>query len=164
MSFNLQKRSSYPWWFGAAVIATFICFYILLPEHSQSPQLLLSILGSIAAFFHFLYSQHNTNTERFIVLFNDFNSRYDKLNDDLNRIAKDSEDSELSAKDIQILYDYFNLCAEEYLFFKAGYIDKNVWEAWSAGIKYFLCSPRIASIWKEEIERGSYYKFSLDDL
>ncbi|SFM53882.1 hypothetical protein [Nitrosomonas communis] len=164
MPFNLQKRSRYPWLFGAAVVVSFTCFYALLPEHFQSPQLLLSILGSIAAFFHFLYFQHNTNTERFIVLFKDFNSRYDKLNDDLNRIAKKSNCFKLSQKEIQILYDYFNLCAEEHLFYKAGYIDENVWEAWSAGMKYFLCSPRIANLWAKEIKRGSYYKFSLDNL
>lgn len=160
MSFSLHKRSSYPWWFGASVVVAFAGFYAL-PERFQSPELMLSALGSIAAFFHFLYSQHNTNTERFISLFKNFNSRYDKLNDDLNRIMNLYENRKLNEKDVQILYDYFNLCAEEFLFYKAGYIDEAVWQAWKRGMEYFLCAPPIASIWEEERKRGSYYDFSL---
>lgn len=158
--FSLRRRSSYPWWFALAFAIALAAFY-LLPERNQSPQLLLSGIGGIAAFFHFLYSQHNTNTDRFIKLFQDFNSRYDRLNDQLNLIEKKREGPIVEELDIQTLYDYFNLCAEEYMYFKSGYIDKEVWSAWIKGMQYFANNPEILKIWQHELDHGSYYGFTL---
>ena len=87
---------------------------------------MLSLLGSIAAFFHFLYGQHNTNTDRFVRLFKEFNARFDQLNDRLNQIYSQSSELVADPRDLQCFYDYFNLCAEEYLYAKAGYVDGEV--------------------------------------
>jgi hypothetical protein len=127
--FSLRRRSAYPWWFGALATAALVGFF-LIPNQLQSAQLLLSVIGGIAAFFHFLYSQHNSNTDRFIKLFQEFNARFDKLNDQLNRIYLSSTILISDEKDLQTLYDYFNLCSEEYLYFKSGYIDQEVWKSW----------------------------------
>ena len=69
--FTIRRRQSYPWWFGSAMLVAVTGFY-LLPETRQTSELLPSLLGSIAAFIHFLYRQHNSNTDRFVALFNDF--------------------------------------------------------------------------------------------
>ena len=158
--FSLQRRSAYPWLFGGVAIAAIVGF-VLVPNQSWSAQLLLSFIGSVAAFVHFLYSQHNSNTDRFIKLFQEFNTRFDKLNDQLNCIHSSSTMSIADERDLQVLYDYFNLCAEEYLFFKSGYIDQEVWKSWLAGMRYFAENSEIRRIWQREVDQGSYYGFSL---
>jgi hypothetical protein len=67
----------------------------------------------------------------------------------------------LAADDKQLLYDYFNLCAEEYLYFKSGYVDAEVWQSWLRGMKLFASNPEIRRLWQEELESGSYYGFTL---
>jgi hypothetical protein len=54
-----------------------------------------------------------------------------------------------------------NLCAEEYLYFKSGYVDAEVWQSWLRGMRFFAAKPEILSVWKEELASGSYYGFSL---
>lgn len=161
--FSLRRRSSYPWWF-AGIAAAAIVGFLVLPEHLQSAQLLLSVIGGIAAFFHFLYSQHNNNTDRFIKLFQDFNARFDKLNDQLNTILLSSKVPIAEKQDLQTLYDYFNLCGEEYLYFKSGYIDQDVWQSWLAGMRYFAANSEVRRIWQRELDQGSYYGFTLNLL
>lgn len=100
--FSLRRRSAYPWWFGGLATAALVGFF-LIPNQLQSAQLLLSVIGGIAAFFHFLYSQHNSNTDRFIKLFQEFNQRFDKLNDQLNRIYLSSTIPISDEKDLQAL-------------------------------------------------------------
>jgi hypothetical protein len=157
---SLGRRASYPWAFLVVVILAGALLYAWKRD-GLGADLILSTLGGIAAFFHFLYSQHNVNTDRFISLFKEFNSRFDKLNDDLNRIGERSSGEVLSASDRQNLYDYFNLCAEEYLFYQAGYIDKDVWHSWLEGMAFFARVPEIRRVWEQELRHGSYYGFNL---
>jgi hypothetical protein len=126
-----------------------------------APEFLLSITGAIAALVHFLYAQHNHNTERFIGLFRDFTARYDRLNNRLNAMILRDGVTLLSGEDKLLLYDYFNLCAEEYLYFKSGYIDIEVWQAWLRGMGYFASNSEIRRLWQGELDSDSYYGFSL---
>ncbi len=158
--FSLHRKRAYPWLFACCAVVALVAFP-LLPTKAQSPELLLSLVGSIAAFVHFLYAQHNSNTERFIQLFREFNARYDKLNDRLNVIAQRTGEPIVDVTDFQHLYDYFNLCAEEHLFAEAGYIDRDVWASWRNGMKYFAAITEIRRVWARELEQGSYYGFTL---
>jgi len=38
----------------------------------------------------------------------------------------------------ELLFSYFNLCAEEYFFHKAGYVDQDVWKSWYRGMSVFF--------------------------
>ena len=159
-SFVLRRRSSYPFWFaGMASLAVVIfCF---LPEKFQLSQLLISIMSGVAAFFYFLYSQHSINTDRFIKLFQEFNVRYERLSDRLNALVQSNDEPFIRKNDLQVLYDYFNLCAEEYFYFCAGYIDTDVWHAWLNGMRHFAKHAEVRRIWQRELDQGSYYGFSL---
>lgn len=159
--FRVRRRSWYPWAFAATTLLATAGLYVWKRE-DISAELAISVIGSIAAFYHFLYGQHNANTDRFLILFREFNRRFDALNGELNFIrAKDSGEV-FSPTERQCLYDYFNLCAEEYFYFRAGYVDKEVWDSWLQGMHYFAESKGIRRLWEDELKQGSYYGFALN--
>ena len=57
-----------------------------------------------------------------------------------------------------VIESYFNLCAEEHLFYKRGFIDEDVWEAWQNGMRYYFGKDVVADLWEEQNEE-SYYEF-----
>ena len=157
MALTLHNRRWYPLIFfvgSAAAIAVWLRF-----SADRRPELLLSAIGGFAGLTYFLYRQHLDETKLFKDLFGDFNARYDALNDDLNAILFGPPESSLSGDERGHLFSYFNLCAEEYFFYKAGYIDRRVWESWCRGMKVFFGHPRIQALWEEDCKADSYYGF-----
>ncbi len=144
----------------ALVVAGNGAAFLFFPAR-LSLEFLLSITGAIAALVHFLYSQHNHNTERLIGLFRGFNARHDRLNNRLNALLLKDGALLLNGKDKQLPYDYFNPCAEEYLYFKSGYVDVEVWQSWLRGMRYFSANAEVRCLWQEELASGSYYGFNL---
>ena len=162
--FHLQIRTYYP-------LIFLILFVVLnglafcLGNLSNKPfEFFIPATTLVTGFCYFLYSQHIQQTKLFIDLFMAFNSRYDKLNKPLNTMLIRGDGNTLRPKDVLVLYDYFNLCAEEYLYYKSGYIDINVWESWKQGMKIFAADDEIKRVWAHEIKSGSYYGFSLDKI
>lgn len=133
--------------------AAFFCPQPFFKENS------LSVIGMIGGFFAFLYTQHLQSTQFLKQLFTEFNSRYDFLNEDLARIH--SIKDFLTTKDENKLVDYFNLCAEEYLFYSAGYIDESIWQSWRTGMQHYLHNDLIHKLWSSELNHGSYYGLSM---
>lgn len=155
--FTLKQKRGYVAIFPIVLIAVLILFFVI--EQKISTIAITSATAASAGFTHFLYLQHNHNTKIFIELFKEFNERYDSLNDELNKILLTSES--LESPQIQTLYDYFNLCAEEYLFYKAGFIDENIWQSWNNGMKNFAKDQRICELWEKELKNNSYYGFEI---
>lgn len=159
-AFRLRNRSWFPWLFlGLCVVVIPLIYWLLPPE--KKIEGLLPTLGVVGAFVGFLYSQHLQQTRLFSELFTEFNQRYDKLNEQLNAICARPEGSPLDDNDANVLFDYFNLCAEEYLFFSAGYIDLDVWQSWYRGMEVFIKDPEIRGLWEKELKSGSYYGFTI---
>jgi len=154
---KLEDRKWYPYVILLIFYGVAAFWFHLGP--GRQPQLLLTAVGGIAGLGYFLYRQHIDETKLFKDLFNEFNSRYDALKDHLNGMISGSPASLLSAQERDRLFAYFNLCAEEYFFYKAGYIDKRVWDSWSGGMKVFFKDQRIRKLWEEENQTGSYYGF-----
>ena len=161
MALTLHNKKLYPFVLligSAAVVTTWINF---AGEHK--PELLLSGIGAVAGFTYFLYRQHLDDTKLFKELFVEFNKRYDKLNDALNKIRFGPLGGDLSAMEQKALFSYFNLCAEEYFFYKAGYIDEQVWKSWHKGMGDFFKHPRIRNLWDQDCQSDSYYGFRPPD-
>jgi hypothetical protein len=156
MAFKLRRRKYFPAIFAIVVLAVFAVWYKLGKSH---PELLLTGIGAVAGFAYFLYRQHLDETRLFKEMFVDFNARYDKLNNDLNKILDGQKGGLLSVMERDTAYKYFNLCAEEHLFNEAGYIDDKVWKAWQKGMTIFFSHPRIAALWESEEKTDSYYGF-----
>ena len=71
-------------------------------------------LGSMVSFLSFYQRQGLEELRLFRELFTEFNERYSKMNDELKRIVTEKAGNSLSEEEKNILYDYFNLCGEEY--------------------------------------------------
>ena len=157
MSLRLHNRRWYPLIFLAgSIVAITLWFYFAI---GHRPELLLTAIGATGGLTYFLYRQHLDETKLFRELFVSFNERYDQLNDPLNDILADTSEGEFNPKEREQLFSYFNLCAEEYLFHRAGYIDQHVWNAWSRGMKVFFDHPRIRKLWEQDCKADSYYGF-----
>lgn len=125
-------------------------------------QVFLSVFGGLFTFIFFV-QKHQLDEAKFVnELIIKFNQRYDALNNDLNDLFQLNKSiSEFSSSDRNLLFDYFNLCGEEYLFFKKGYIYPEVWESWVAGMKQFHEQAGIQEFWETELRLGSYYKLDV---
>ncbi|MBM4339487.1 MAG: hypothetical protein FJ110_08070 [Deltaproteobacteria bacterium] len=120
-------------------------------------KLIITLVGSIISSIYFIEKQKLEQMALFKELFTDFNRRYDGMNERLNQILEEDQEKPLSKDQIHLLYDYFNLCGEEYLFYKQGLIYPEVWKAWSNGIKIFGKNKRIRDLWQKEAQSDSYY-------
>jgi hypothetical protein len=117
----------------------------------------ITLVGSIISSIYFVEKQKLEQIVLFKELFTDFNKRYDGLNEKLNGILREDQHKELTPEQIDTLYDYFNLCSEEYLFYKQGFIYPEVWKAWCNGMKIFIKNKRIREVWRREVHTDSYY-------
>lgn len=126
----------------------------------------MSLIGSTIVvdlgFVYFVQQQKLAETALFKELFTEFNQRYDNLNDRLVGIANSSTASDAAAR--QTIVDYFNLCAEEYLFFSEEYIHRAAWRSWCAGMLWYFDREPFRSVWSEESATNSYYGLSLDAI
>lgn len=137
-----------------------ICINLIISVYFHgfySMEILIGSFALIFGFFHFLNQQHIEKARFFKELVTEFNRRYDEQNNNLLSILETSELLEQRQK--QALIDYFNLCAEEYMFYELGYIYKRVWDAWYKGMKQFGQDKRVVELWQKEIQTDSYYGF-----
>lgn len=169
--FHLNHRAFYPWVLGTLLALSAMSVGAIawqLPSQEFSIKdlsgLLLTLLAGLGAFVFFLYKQHIDETRLFMQLFKSFNERYDELNGPLSDILEDPENRIFRAAERKHLVDYFNLCAEEHMYFKAGYIDPSVWLAWRKGMRVYLEDSRIRKLLEDELKTGSYYRFSVEEI
>jgi hypothetical protein len=163
---TLKHKTLYPWLFaGGCILLLPVVFS--LPADSQSRfQAAITAIGSLATFVYFLYSQHHQDTRLFRELFTDFSKRFEELSKELiNPIPmRTSTDTPPGDEQKRKLREYFDLCAEEHLFHEAGYIDERIWQAWCRGMVIFAKDAEILKLWEKELDTGSYYGFSLDEV
>jgi hypothetical protein len=160
--FKYWMYDNYLWIVAALLIAGIVIHMIASVLGRASIEILISWTGIVVAFFYFIHKQGLEEVRLFNELFKECNARYDGLNEQLNRIV--SENKELSVDEKNLLYDYFNLCGEEYIYYRRGYIYPEVWTAWCNGMKYFMKNGYIKKLWEEEERLGSYYGLTLAEI
>lgn len=153
-------------WVVIGVVVLGLAVIVVVNKWFESDwQFRWAIIGSCVSAIYLLQCYRLHEMGLFSGLFRDFNTRYDTLNEDLNRIISETEKCRVLNKDDRdILYNYFNLCGEEYLYYAEGYILPDVWKVWHEGMKYFFSDERINSLWKEEKKPNSYYGFEKFDF
>jgi hypothetical protein len=129
------------------------------------------LLGGVGVWATWYYSKQANKREDDRILkelFTEFNMRYDKLNNDLGRAVLKTEIEELDEKSKDAIIDYFNLCAEQYMWFKRGRIDEVIWKSWNAGMNYWYKQAVIKQLWMDEIRtkngKMSYYISNGDEF
>jgi hypothetical protein len=143
--------------FGVAGISIAIVFY-----KGDALSLLSPIIASALGFCYFVQQQRLAETMLFKQLFTEFNLRYDGLNDKLTEIA--TQRTLPSPQDRQVVVDYFNLCAEEYLFFRRGYITPEVWRSWCRGMRVYILQEPFRGLWDEEEKSDAFYGLSFKEI
>ena len=147
-----------------AFVATLFLFGILRVNcHPFNWPALAAILGGIISFTFAVQKQQLEEVRLFKELFKEFNERYDKQNEDLNCIFNQSVEKPLSPDETKTLFNYFNLCGEEFLYFQRGYIYPEVWQAWKNGMRFFRKNPRIKNLWDAELQTDAYYGLGFDE-
>ncbi len=128
------------------------CVGIKLPAEG-----LIAVAGAVLGLAYFVQQQHLQNTRFFKELATEFNGRYDIQNGRLLRHIEQESGKPFTPEQAHDFIDYFNPCAEEWLFYKAGYIYEEVWQAWFNGMRQYGRDPRVARLWQEERQTESYY-------
>lgn len=163
--FSLRRRQYFPLIFGVLLSISIFGYFQIVEGVTAAPlttknfTTLGTLVGGIVAFMYFFYKQHDQDTDVFLRLFAQLNLRYDALNGDLSEIAESEGEHPLTKKERDTLCDYYNLCAEQYMYFTAGYIDDRVWNAWTSGMLYYYQIPKIQRHWNKELAQESYYGF-----
>jgi len=149
------------WWIAFAVIVVAIAV-VLKSGATDRGGLIATTVGTALTFCYFVQKQKLDELRLFNELFTNFNRRYDAMNTKLEHIHAGMEmtDAELKI----ILSDYFNLCAEEFLFAKEGYVHAEVWQSWCRGMLYYLGSDRIRRTWDLEMISESYYGLTMGEI
>lgn len=145
------------WWIIS--IAIFAAIWILLTLNEQITTI-ATVVGALLSFAYFVQKQKLEEIRVFREIFKECNSRYDGMNEALASIGKKAL-TDLTEEERSKVIDYLNLCGEEYLYFKRGYIHPSVWQAWSNGMKAVAAAPSIRSIWEAERDTDSYYDLPL---
>lgn len=138
-------------------LALWIYFFL-----KEKPEIPIAIIATGISICFGIRQSKIENDKIFKELFISFNRKYDKkFNNLLNEIvAKSVNDQKykLSRKEVKLVIDYLNFCAEEYLWYLKGRIDEAVWQSWENGMKYYLCNPSILPLVnKEKKQKDSYY-------
>ena len=129
-----------------------------------------SILGGCGLLITLFYNYKNTqlaNHKMQKELFTEFNKRYNELNDNLNLLGNSSSEyfsdwfqDEDKIKIKASIYDFFNLCAEEYYWKKEGRIPKKVWNSWYKGMNdIYNRSQLIQQMWDDECKNDGYKSY-----
>lgn len=158
MSHSKEFLFAYYGWFAAAFFA---CSLVLLVVDVIKPEIFYAFIGGIASFAYFIQKQKLEETSLFRQLFDRFNERYDKMNEQLSQISLGDTSVQLLPTEVKVLIDYFNLCAEEYLYYKRGYIPRDVWCSWCNGMQWYYANPQIRALWDKELEAESFYGFAM---
>lgn len=145
------------WWLLCIAIAAAVVTLVVLRETLPTAA---TVVGAILSVAYFLQKQKLEEMRLFRELFKECNARYDAMNEKLAQIAEKG-DVELGREDYLKVVDYLNLCGEEYLYFKRGYIEPSVWRAWNEGMKFIVAAPPIQRVWLVEKGNGSYYDLPL---
>jgi hypothetical protein len=153
------------WLFDYHWIISFVLLVVVFAVSArnaalQSPSFLCPIVGTVLGLSYFALKQHSEEIRLFKELFCEFNKRYDAMSKQLYALFDAPLDQPLTPDEITLLYGYFNLCAEEYLYYRKGFIYAEVWCAWLNGMVIFFKNSRIRLLWEEELRTNSYYGFT----
>lgn len=152
----------YSGWIIPLVAAVGIPVIVILSKPENVAGNLIALLGGAFAAVYAIQKQQIEGLQLFQQLFTHFNARYAELHHRLQCVVNGPETDDGNIR--EVLDNYFNLCAEEYRFYKEGRILGEVWRAWCRGILAYLACDRIRSYWETEVTHDSYYGLTTEEI
>jgi hypothetical protein len=149
------RHTLWPWFVAGSVLLLIVIPN--LPGNYGNPEVLIASVGGIWALAFYLHGKQGEDAKFLKELLSEFNRRYNKLNDRLRAALNKQGPFETDA-DAKFI-DYFNVCAEEWVFWKGGYIPEGIWIAWANGMKQYGQDARVKELWERERRSNSYYGF-----
>ncbi len=128
-----------------------------LPNPYGGSEVLIAAVGGLWALAFYRHQRHAEDAAFLKDLMEDFNTRYNEMNDELQSTLRKSGEFQ-EAQELRFI-DYFNLCAEEWVFKEMGYVPPRIWEAWENGMRQYGRDGRVARLWEKERASTSYYGF-----
>ena len=150
------------WWIVTLVVAVAVPVTVLVSQPDNVAGNIVALCAGALGVVYFIQKQKIEELQLFERLFTRFNERYAAMNADLQRIAAGQEPDEGTAR--RVLEGYFNLCAEECLFYEQGRILPSVWRAWCRGMLAYLGCEAIRKYWEAEVSRDSHYGLTSDTI
>jgi hypothetical protein len=147
------------WWLTPLFAALAGWAVVAYSRPENVPGNLVALCAAALGVVYFVQKRKVDDLQIFERLFVKFNERYAAMHSDLQRVAT-ARDEDVCG-DRVVLDAYFNLCAEEYLFFQQGRILPCVWRAWCRGMVAFLQNRRVWSYWQAEEGQDSHYELTL---
>ncbi|MGA1820531.1 MAG: hypothetical protein ACMUHU_05935 [Thermoplasmatota archaeon] len=124
---------------------------------------LLALATLIFVVLVFIWEQGQVRKQMMIQNFSEYTRRYQEviLNLPLEISSPKYDIGSLKGdereKVMKWMRVYFDICAEEYLLFKRGLIDREVWEDWLGGMKETYKRPAFKAAWKEFSKNPDIY-------
>jgi hypothetical protein len=147
------------YWFWITILIVSLVVLLWLKSNGIiNMEVFVAGFATALTLFVTIISHYRDNDKLFKDLFKEFCDRYDGKNDSLNDIPATGD---LTKDQKKLLIDYFNLCAEEYMWVRKGRIPRKIWKSWQNGIRMHLSKDSIKKLYDEEMAnwRSSYYGF-----
>ncbi len=160
-----KKKTRVYWLAGVfALIVTGMALLQFFVPDKMKPEMWIGVIGSMGAIYFGLLGHWMNQDKMFKELFLELNARFDKMNEDLNAIVNKQPITSGRSSD-QVIQDYLNLCAEEFLWYRMGRIEEDVWTSWKRGMDYYLQkSEEVKNYFvNEKAFNQSYYRL-FDEL
>jgi hypothetical protein len=147
--------------YTAGIAVALFIIPILIKKDYIATQIAVIAL-STTLFLGYLNYQH-TQDRLFKDLFKEFNERYNALSDQFQHLENDYPPevklSEVDKKDLKLIINYLNLCAEEYFWFDRGRLDYGAWESWKSGMSTWAKLPVVRVVFEDEVAtwKTAYY-------
>ena len=153
---SLGHKRSFTW---IAVLGSVLgsALILLLPAPFSSTQIVLAWVGGIWAWSYANQQRHAEDAKFMRELVKDFSERYDKMNGPLAAAVASGTPSQFTSAERELFIDYFNLCADEWLYYRKGYVDEEVWASWRSGMEQYSKHEKVITLWREEAKTNSYY-------
>lgn len=115
----VHGNHSHRYW-GWYLFVTILMLTVLprLPAPYSDPQLLVGAVGGLWAFAFYMQSRHAEDARFLKDLLQTFSEKYDDINNGLQTAVRHNEPFTETERNLFI--DYFNMCAEEWLFRQMG--------------------------------------------
>jgi hypothetical protein len=162
----MTKHNLFQWygWIGLAMGVVLVGLSLALGGQ-QALTLVAASISTTVGFVYFVQQQKLAEAKLFLDLFSRFNERYDQMNAGLYLLAKEGADSTNVAEESKsLIVDYFNLCAEEYHFYRQGYIPPVVWRSWCLGMLWYLRRHPFKDVWNEEVKLETFYGLTTEEI